>query len=340
MPSETEPTLRTASSPTAAYVVNCAGTKMTQQDPKGLETLVVETHLDKIGRADLLIKPEAESPPSGLTLGADVDVSIGGSDKKAFQGKITHLTHVHENGTDMVRVVAMDPLIKLAASNETVVYEEQKDSDIASSVLGGDAGTVDATSATHAYVLQRAESNLRFVKRLAARNGYLVYAEEGKIHFKKPQVSDTPKDISPGDLISLETTISDVGIPQTVKVFGWDYVVEGESASSGVDKIGGGDAPSSVTWTADHDIVDVFVKDPAVATDIAKGVMNQMARQYVQGKVTVNSNGELFPGQRIKLAGQFEGFNADAYVVGVRHVVEQGSVATTTAWFVSNTKPE
>ena len=41
-----------------------------------------------------------------------------------------------------------------------------------------------------AYTLQRDESNHGFLRRIAARNGYHLLAQEGKIDFVKPQYSE------------------------------------------------------------------------------------------------------------------------------------------------------
>jgi phage protein D len=334
-------------SPTAAFKIDINGTEFTQASSGSLESLIVETHLDKIGRAELVLSGDSDTQPRDLNLGDEIKVSIGGDARQALHGTITHLSHVHQQGVDSVRIVAMDPLIKLAASNVTKVYEEQSDSDIASAVIGdagATAGTVDSTSEVRPYVLQRAESNLRFLKRLAARNGYLVYAEENTVHFKKPQFSDDPIEVDQELWIKLEMTKSDAGVPQKVVVYGWNYTdkigVSGELASTAIETIGGGAAPSSVTWTGDHQVVDVFVNSDAAAATMAKGLMNQLARQLVQGSCTVKQDGRFYPGVKVKFSGSYQGYNAEGVVVGVRHVVETGGVASTTFWFVGNTTPE
>ena len=245
----TDPTLKPKPSPTAAFKVSCGSLgESTQQDPKGLDQIVVRTHLDQIGVAELTYHGH-NIDPSGLVPGGEVTVEIGGNAIKNFSGQITSVTHTLNKGKESIVVTAMDPLIKLANSNATKVWggapdDKFKDSDLASEVIsagGCTSGTVDNTSGERPYILQRAESNLSFLKRLAARNGYLVYAEDGKVHFKKPQFSDSPKEISGGDVIRVDITRSDVGIPNKVKVFGWDYMqkkgVKGELGASGTTAI-------------------------------------------------------------------------------------------------------
>ncbi len=336
---------------TPGFKVTLNGTEFTQDAPLGLSRISVETHLDKIGVARLTFAPDA-NVPSSLAIGQDVEISFAPSDTKVFKGYITGITHAWKQGTERFTVVAMDPLVKLAASNATKVWggkpdDKIKDSAVAGDVLsagGVDQGTVDQTAGERPYVFQRAESNLAFLKRLAGRNGYLVYAEEGKVHFKKPQFSNPSEAVAQNDIIDMEYTVSDRQIPTKVKVFGWDYMtkkqVKGELEASGTDGIGGGGAPEPVTWKAEHHIVDVFVNSDSAAAEMAKAEMNRLARTLVQGRCTTPLNGKVIPGSKVKFEGSFKKFNPEALVVGVRHMHDTAETSRTQFWFVGNTNPE
>lgn len=347
-----DPKLSSTHSPTAAFKVTVGPiSESTQQDSKGIVQITIETHLDMIGVAKVVFDA-TDFKPGDIEIGQDVKVEIGSGDTPAFVGYITSISHSLTKGNEQIIVTAMDPLIKLASSSVTKVWggaptDKFKDSDLASDVIsagGCTAGTVDATTGERPYVFQRAESNLAFLKRLASRNGYLVYAEDGKVHFKKAQFSDSPKEVSQGDIIRLDLSKSDMGIPSKVQVFGWDYMqkkgVKGELAAGSVETIGGGAAPSPKTWGGDMHIVDVFVNSDASAKAMAEGEMNRMARAMVRGSLTVNMNGELVPGVKVKLSDNWTKFNAEGLVVGARHVVEPGAASTTTVWLVGNTAPE
>ena len=142
-------------------------------------------------------------------------MSFGGDTFKVFKGTVSGLRHGYQQGRDTLTVLAMDPQGKLAASRETKIYEEMTDSDIATQVLGTDEGQVDATSEKRPYTLQRNESNLEFVRRLAARNDFLVRAKEGKIDFVKAQYSNPPMEIQKDKLISLDYSFSPAGAAGT-----------------------------------------------------------------------------------------------------------------------------
>lgn len=347
-----EPKLNESHAPTAAFKITAGSVSdITQEDPKGLVMVLVETHLDKIGVAKLTFDTNIKAPKE-FKIGDEVKVEMVDNAIVTFQGAVTSITYSNQGGNAKVTLTAMDPLVKLANSHATKHWggnpsDEIKDSDVASDVIqdaGAKAGTIDATGGGRSYILQRAESNLGFLKRLAGRNGYVVYAEEGKIHFMKPQFSNAPLEIGQADVLRLEVSVSDVGIPSDITVNGWDYVkkkaVTGQASASGVSKIGSGSAPSPVTWKGNLQISDVFVSSDSSAKAMAEGEMERRGRSLVRGSVTVHLDGRLLPGVKMKIADTFKNMNAEGLIVGARHIVEPGGVAETTVWFVGNTAPK
>jgi len=235
------------------------------------------------------------------------------------------------------------------ASRSTKVYEEQSDSDIASAVIkaaGCTTGTVDATSGTSKYVFQRNEPDLFFIKRLAARNNYMVTAHEGKINFQSVQFSGESIDFPRDQLIRLEWGVSALQITPEVKVMGWDYVekkmVHGESKPGDVTVIGGGknaaQAESGLLWQKTSYISDVLVSSDAGALAMAKAEYNRLARGYLRGVAVVQGNAKVRAGVKVKFTGHLEGFNAEGYVVSSRHSYDQGKYETE-IHFVGNAKP-
>ena len=347
----TDPKLNEQGSPTASYKMTIDGTEYTQNDPKGVIAIVVENHLDMIGQAKITLNAHGLNP-SQFQKGKDVEIEFGGGETKAFVGVITELKHTVERGTECFLLTALDPLTKLANTRATKVWGGQttdkiKDSDVASDVIsagGAEAGTVDATTGERPYIYQRAETNLAFLKRLAARNGYLLFAEEGKVQFKKPQFSDAPLEITQGDLVKNNVHQSDVQIPTKITVFGWDEMgkkqVKGSATPSDIDTIGSGSPPSPETTDGELDIVDVSASSDSACQAMAKAEMNRLARGLVKGTIEVHLNGKLVPGVKVKLEGQYTGSNPELLVVACTHVVEVGGASSTQIRVMGNTIPE
>jgi len=339
--------------PTAAYTVTMAGQTFTQKDPKGLQYLSVEDHVDMIGVAEVSIGGNQGTEWDSLKIGSDVEIIIGGDDDTpVFVGYITGLRHTYQNGRETLTVLAMDPLVKLASSRNTLVYEKQTDSSIASDVMGAGgvtAGTVDPTSETRDYVFQRNESNLSFLRRLAARNGYVVRAIEGKVEFVAAQFGGSPIEIGKKEVISLDYSFTTRNIPASVTCYGWDYVtkkmVEGSAGTSEVDAIGsssGTNVTSSLgdIWQGDCHVSDVWVNNQDAAKEMAKSALERMARSFLRGRSVVQGNGKLRTGVMVSFKGHRDGFNPTAYVISVRHRAFAGGGMTSEISFVSNTYPD
>jgi hypothetical protein len=333
--------------------INLAGNEIKQADPKGLVYMSIEDHLDMIGVAMISLNTEGVKW-SSLKVGADVEVEVAKSSTKMFKGVVTGLRHSFQKGKDVLTVIAMDPLIKMAASRVTKVYgdavaADQLDSDVVSAVIsraGCSAGKVDATSSKHKYIFQRNESDYNFCKRLAARNGYMLRSTEGKIDFIKPQFTGATVKFTQENLIALDYTVNPVNVPSEITVIGWDYYakakVEGTASSGDVIAIGGGTnaaADNGGIWAQKSFISDVLVTSQGGAKEMAVGELNRLARRMVTGRAVVQGNGDIIAGAKVQFTNMKSKFNPEVFVVSARHIVEPGGNFTTEFTFCGNTWP-
>jgi phage protein D len=365
----------------ARYNVEIDGKSYDQQGPMGLEAMTVEDHVDMVGVAEITFSAagtrEPKSGGSGessedpqamlwdsIKVGAEVKVKVGaggvdngsgvktaapGQRQYAFVGIITGLRHSFIKSKDSITILAMDPLCKLAASRRTKVYEDKKDSDIVTEVLGEaglTVGNVEATTETRKYVLQRNESDFNFLRRLAARNGYLLQSNDGKIDFAKAQYSAKAVEYRQQDIISLDYSFSDRSIPKKVTAYGWDYIkkerVEGSATVGDIDKIGGGDNSVEKTgqvFQGESYITDVFVDSQDGAKELAKSHLNQLARNFLRGRAIIQGSASVTAGSKVKFLSTKGKFQPEGYVLSARTRVYVGSGETTEVVFCSNTHP-
>lgn len=331
-----------------AFKLKLAGTAYESKDAKGVVSIVVEDHVDMIGVAQATVGFIESGSWKSFTQGADMEVSMAGTAKLLFKGHIMELRYSYAKSKREVTIIGMDPQVKLMASRTTKVYEKMKDSDIASAVFsrgGVTAGTVDGTSSKNDYTFQRNEPDLYFIKRLAARNNYLVTSTDGKVNFQSVQFSGSPIEIGRDEIIRLEWGVSTMNLPPDVTVLGWDYVkkeqVKGTATSGDVTLIGGGPNGSSDTgqvWQKTSYISDVLIASNSGALEMAKAEYNRLARGFLRGSAVIQGNANIRAGVRVKFSGHTDKFNAEGYVVSSRHTIdEQGYI--TEFQFVGNTKP-
>ncbi len=316
-----------------------------QASPAGLDHVIVEDHVDMIGMSQLQFNLN-QCGWDQFKIGNEVEVSVGGSDRKMFAGVISGVRMSLQSGREVVTVMAMDPLCKMASSRVTRTWTDKTDSAIVEDVLGGDKGNVEATDETHAYVLQRNESNLEFLKRLAARSGRLLMANEGKVDFIVPNMGGSPVDIAADAIESLDFGYSSAEVPKSVTCYGWDYVTnEKVEGTAGEVEEPVGDGSDAVTetgkiWEENSFISDVLVSSQDGAKAMAEAELARAARNFLRGRAVIEGNGELFAGSTVKFSGMRPGFNVTAYVVSTRHVMELSRGFTTELNFCSNTMPE
>jgi phage protein D len=332
---------------TPVFKVVVDGTAIQQAAADGMVAMTVERHVEMIGMAQLTFEASA-SVFSALGMGKVVEVQVGGS-SAIFTGLISELRFNTTNNKSTLTVVAMDKLVKLVASTRTKVFENQKDSDIASSVCGGAGLSVatDATSETNKYVLQRSESDYFFLKRLAARNHYYVFADgTGKVQFKKADFANgTEHEIKNGEVESYDFGWSTVQMPSSVKVYGWDYVkketVTGEAQAGDVPVVGGGTnllSDRGDLYGTNKTIVDVLVASASAAKSMATSEYGRLGLNGVRGTVVIQGKGDIEPGHRVKFTGFETGGNAKGVVIAVKHTQDAGGFKTT-VFFAGNAKP-
>jgi len=330
------------------FSATVGGREFTQSDQGGLEYLLIEDHVDLVGVARITFNLDHGSW-SSIQIGSDVEVKVGASGRKMFVGVVTGMRHAYKQGRETMTVVAMDPLIKASASRRTETYEKMKDSDIAQQVIGKAGltpGRIDATADTHDYVFQRNESDLEFLKRLAARNGYLLMCNEGKVDFLKPQYGGRAVEVDTKSLEDLDYQMSANQVPPGITTQGWDYTkvekVEGSAGSGDIEAIGGGRnavEAAAMIWKDKAFITEVTAHSQSGAKETAVSELNRAARNFLRGTARVEGNSEIHAGAKVRFKGHPTGFNPEVYVVSARHMFEFKRGYSTEFSFCSNTMP-
>lgn len=331
------------------YKVTIGRLEVTQSNPQGLESIVVEDHVDMIGMAEVSFGPELD-PWSNVDLGDDVKVEMGeDSPRPIFVGKVTGLRHVRRGGRERLVVIAMDPLARLAASRRTTTFVHASDTDVLRQVAaaaGIQVRRADSGSFSRPYVMQRNESDLDLLRRLATRNGFVLFADEGELVFGAPSFNARPVEVRDADLKDLDWTMSTLQVPKGVDVHTWDpgarQDLEGSAGPNEVVAIGEGTMSVAASWSLWDDIAhlsDVEVTSQALAKAVAIAELNRHSWSFLRGRAVVTGNPLLRADSRVKLLCARERFRPDAWVVGSRHLMEPGRAYTTEIQICSNTRP-
>lgn len=336
-----------AQSTAPGYEVTIGGTKFTQAKPEGLEMLVFEDHVDMIDMLTIRVGGAEEQPKWGFNIGDEVKVKIG-SGTQVFEGELISMEPSYQvEGVSSISLRAMDKMHRLGRGRKTRFWEKKKDSDVVSEV-GAECGVsvdADATEELQPYTLQRNETNIAFVKRLAARNNYLARIVDGKLEFKKASFQGSSVKVKMGEgLRSMRMSFNSMDMVQKVVVRGWDITkkeeIVGQATTGDITSIGGGTKGADVAGKfgdATAYVTDVPVSSQAMANQVAKAEMERLARQFCHGSLSVTGNDKIRAGTMVELEGLSTNVNGKVYVLATRHQISARTGYTTEIMFCSNT---
>lgn len=332
-----------------SYKVTIGSRTFSQDESDGLEHLVIEDHVDMVESLACRLAGNEGQPKWEIKIGDAVEAKLGAGDVVIFKGEVIAVEPSWSiDGLMTMTVRALDNAHRLARGRKTRFFEQKKDSDVASTV-GAESNLsveTDPTEEVHPYILQRNESNLAFLKRLAARNNFQVAVDEGKLIFKKAAFSGSPTTLTMGkDLRSLRMGFNSMEQVDQVIVRGWcireKKEIVGTASSGDIEKIGGGELGSSTSTSkfGAHIayVTDVPVGSQAQANAVAKAELNRLARQYAHGTGTVDGNDGLRAGQVVEFAGLTTSHNGKFYIISTRHIISPTTGYLTEFTFCSNT---
>ncbi|HBA55056.1 MAG TPA: hypothetical protein DCZ04_11545, partial [Syntrophorhabdus aromaticivorans] len=131
-----------------------------------------------------------------------VTISAGFSTgmEQLIDGYVTHVKPYFDLDPAQCKleVWGMDASCLLDREEKLKDWPNKKDSDIATEIFNayGLTPEVEDTTIVHdeavSTIIQR-ETDMQFLQRMALRNGYECYVEEGKGYFRPPQLSGTPQ---------------------------------------------------------------------------------------------------------------------------------------------------
>jgi uncharacterized protein involved in type VI secretion and phage assembly len=253
-----------------------------------------------------------------------------------IKGEITSIEpSFGENGMDTLTIRGYDKSHRMHRNKKTYVYAEMKDSDIASAIAG-DAGLtaeVEATTATHKYLLRNNQTDMEFLLYRAQSIGYIVYYRGDKLVFKKDSWVETAEAVvldRGADLISFNPRISALNQVDKVTVRGWSTTTKdllvGEAStytspqSIGYTDTGPAKAKSSFGGTASITIPYRPVATAGDATGMAQSLLNMVGDDSVQAEGRCFGDPRILAGTKVTITGASTRFNGTYRVTSATHV--------------------
>lgn len=314
-----------------------------------LTSISVVSEINRIGSATLEFlagdMPEKDFPLSNMdTLrpGKSITINVGYEDEEdtIFEGLIvSHGLRVPSVGDTLLVVECRDYAVKTTVGRRNAVYENVKDSDVISTVLGNYRDLkldVDPSANTHKELIQYYCSDWDFVLSRADVNGFVVIPNGKRVSVKAPNVTADPilKITFGEDLIDFSGEVDARDQYNAVQAVGWDPAVQDlvkvEGSAPELNKQGNL-SQSDLSKVLD---VDTFVLQAGIPLE--KGVLKSWADALLlkfglsrfHGRFSFQGSAMVTPGCIIEMDGLGERFNGKVYVGGVRHRISGGDWKT------------
>ena len=249
------------------FQVQIGSASFNHNDSKGLVSVIMEDHVDMASVCSVTVSTAENQPTQSYNIGDKVSVKIQ-KGTELFNGELIAIDYSFQGkGSSSLILKCLDHSHRLARGRVTRFWNDMTDADFASEVGAESQISVDAdeTPETHKYILHRNESNLSFLKRLAARNNFQLRVEPGTLMFKKASGSAYTYTLTTSSgLISLNVSYNSSDMVQQVVVRGWDILskkeIVGIASSSEVETIGQGELGAQTA--------SVFGEQTAYITDV------------------------------------------------------------------------
>ena len=278
-----------------------------------------------------------------LTIWQQVVIIAGLEDdtEQLISGYITHIKPSFGIGLDecTLEIWGLDASVLMDREDQLKDWPSRKDSDIASEIFGtyGLTPQVQDTEIIHdeqvSTIIQR-ETDIRFLKRLALRNGYECYVDGDTGYFQPPQLSSSPQQILAvqfGDDTNVNRFHLEVNALATAEVsmsqvdHDTKEVIDTTSSPGSQQALGASGSDSYLSGNATSAIVCVAKTVTTGDTEMSalcQGLYNE-GEWFVtgEGEVAANQYGNILkPRNPVTIKGIGETYSGIYYVTHVNHV--------------------
>ncbi|HEX2040927.1 MAG TPA: VgrG-related protein [Acidimicrobiales bacterium] len=322
--------------------------RLPSQITDNLLSAVIDDGVQQSDVVELRFRDQARTLLSGVPfrLGAAVKVSVTSgtpsTPQALIEAEITALEAEYDLEVGSVAIVrGFDRAHKLFRGRKNKNFVMVKASDVASTVASANGLTpdVDATTTVYAHLSQANESDWAFLKRLAAKSGYVLSVTGRKLSFKRP---DTPALSMPitlagnEDLLRARIGYSSNEQVQKVVARSYDAVMQQPLVGTmplltTVARMGTAlpMVQAAAAVTQEYLSTDTPLENAGEAIAKATALSKQIAEGYVELHAETFGNPKLKAGSTVVIQGMGTAFNGTFRVTSTRHVFTGDSLYTT-----------
>jgi uncharacterized protein len=269
-----------------------------------------------------------------VALGAKIEIAFGLTQQKTlFKGDITAIEERYGDGVPQIVLLAEDALHRLARHRVSRAFEQQSPNAIVAT-LAAEAGLqADAKlSDTSGEYYQLNESDLHFLRRLAARYAAWPRVVDTTLTCRKRETPPQPVALDAGDTLKRLRVIADLAQqPIQTTVQGQDLTAGQSISATGTTLLVPASGPTAATslrglgWDGDESFMFPAPATQAEATDYANAALDARGRRFLHGDLVCIGNPDVTVGAAVSLTGVSQRLAGIFAVVACAHVFDESS---------------
>lgn len=258
-----------------------------------------------------------------------------------LEGEITAIeTELNEKSQAPIIVRGYDVSHRLHRGRYNRSFQNVKDSDMVTQIIGEAgiaSGTVTATTVVHEYAFQENQTNMEFLQERAARNGFELYVQNGKLNFREPTQDAALTLTWLEDIHSFRVRVTSAEQVSSVEVRGWDYqqkkaIVSTATTATILTSTDSGTGKASSTkfiggGTPKMIVVDQPVFSSNEALKMAQSLYKELGGEFVNADAKGEGNPAIRPGKVITLSG-IGNYSGSYYVTETHHSFQERKYIT------------
>ncbi len=309
------------------------------RDEIAIHSVTVSKSANKIPTAKVVIEDGSLSDQDftasnmdELVPGVEMEIKMGYREEleTVFKGIIIrHGIRTRRNARALLSLDLKDVAIKMTVGRKNKYFKDASDSDIIEEIIDtyGMEKDIASTSVTHPEMVQFYCTDWDFMVTRAEASGHLVFADDGKITTRAPDLSASPKlTLSYGqNIVEFNTEIDARDQYTGMASNSWDYsqqeIISSEASDPGLPEQGN---------IANNDLAGVLGVDNAPLIHSGKVSSEELqswadARYLrsklskVRGRIRIQGYNDIKPGDVVELQGMGDRFNGLAFVASIGH---------------------
>ncbi|SDH05979.1 type VI secretion system tip protein VgrG [Chitinophaga filiformis] len=357
------PSVTNIADPTLRFTVTANGNAV--QEKFGVVSINISHEINKISYAEIVFVEGSgdigeggdggtfpTSEGADLVPGNTISITAGygeDTEQSVFKGVIVKQA-VRISGAKLFQVVVTckHEAVKMTLNQKEAEFSDATDSDTIQKIVGtyGLSATVDSTSAQLEVLFQKSATDWDFVLARAAYNGYITVLDDDSITIGKPKFTEAAVlAVGYGDgMISFDAELNAEKQPPTLEAAAWDpqtlALITSSATEPGLNSHGNLTA-KSLSEKLSQTQQKLISSAPLAQADLkswADSTLLRLRMNAMKGTVSFIGSALAKPGKMMELSGVGQRFDGTAFIVAVRHSMEEG-LWTTTVRFGAPDKP-